>query len=253
MADDLTPNNQQPNAPAQQNVPPAPVQPQTAAPQGAPVEQVGQAVNQTAQSVGQAANQVGQSFDQAGQAMGQVGGGLQQGVDQLKQMNVGQMFSAAANQPKVTNEEKLWSLASYIPLAGVLALLFRGDSKFVRLHGRQGLLLFAIFFFCIFIYLIPFLGPFLGGLIQFVIFVLGIFSMYQALIGNWWKIPMLGDIAEQIPVDLFTQVTKEVITGQVAPQPPLEEQPPEQTVAPEQSQPAPQAPESQQNPPAGQS
>lgn len=261
MAEDQTSQNQQQPASAQpdgvapqQNVSPSPGQPQVATSQNAPVEQVVQPLDQTAQSVSQAANQVGHSFDQAGQTMGQVSGGLQQGVDQLKQMNVGQIFSVAANQPRVTNDEKLWSLASYIPVAGgVLALLFRGDSKFVRLHGRQGLLLSAIFFFCILLYLIPFIGSFLGGLIQFGLFVLGIFSMYQAFLGNWWKIPVLGDIAEQIPVDLFIQVTKEVVTGQVASQNPPEEQQPEQTVTPEQTQSSTQAPESQQNPPAGQS
>ena len=32
--------------------------------------------------------------------------------------------------------------------------------------------------------------------------------MYHAFVGNWWKTPILGDIAEMIPVDIFVQTTR---------------------------------------------
>ncbi len=158
--------------------------------------------------------------EQAKQAAQQLAGGVLQGMDKLKQTGVTGMFQQVANQPKVTTEEKLWAGLSYVPLVALPALIIKPDSNYIKLHGRQGLLIFLIFFVCIFLYIIPYIGPFFGGLIQFAMFVLGLFSMYQAFIGNWWKIPVMGDIAEAIPVSMFTKVTKEVITGQAAPQTP---------------------------------
>lgn len=124
-----------------------------------------------------------------------------------------ELLMKGQNQPSVTSEEKLWGLFSYVPLAGLIALIIRPDSAYVRLHGRQGALLFVIFFLSIFVYLFPFIGAVIGALIHLAVMVLGIFSMYQAFIGNWWKIPVLGDIAELIPIDAFTRVTREAVMG----------------------------------------
>jgi len=216
----------QPTPPPVQNPPPTPA---PTAPTATPApQQTVQNVELGVQNATQAAQNVQQGVQNAGQA---VTGGMQQGLDALKKAGVTDMFKAAENQPKVNAEEKMWAMVSYIPLVAILSLLIKPDSKFVRLHGRQGLILFGIFFVCIFLYLVPFIGALFGGLIQFAIFVLGVFSMYQALIGNWWKIPVLGDVAEMIPIDLFTTVAKEVVTGEAAPQdqmPPIEQQPPAQ-------------------------
>lgn len=131
-----------------------------------------------------------------------------------------QMVQPQANQPKVGSDERLWGAISYIPFLGALALLVKPQSNYIRLHGRQGLLIFALFFCSIFLYIIfPPLGAVFGGLIQMALFVIGIYSTYQAFIGNWWKIPFLGDIAERIPVEFFTKVATEAITGQTPVQP----------------------------------
>jgi uncharacterized membrane protein len=124
------------------------------------------------------------------------------------------VLTQASNQPKVTQEEKLWSFIAYIPFLGaIIALVMKPHSEFIKLHGRQGLLLFLFFFFNIFIYLFPFIGAFLGIVIHMGLIVVIVFSMYQALIGNWWKIPILGDIAEMIPSDLFVKVTRNAMMG----------------------------------------
>lgn len=250
MADQAQPNSTPNPTPAPQQpqgVPPTPAPAPVPAPTPQPVVPV-QEVQQAAQNVQQGMQNATQSAQQATQAAQQgvqnatqaVSGGLQQGMDALKGTGVTDLFKAAENQPKVSSTEKLWAMVSYIPLVAVLALLISGESKYVRLHGRQGLLVFLIFFVCIFVYLVPFIGPLLGGLVQFALFVLGVFSMYQALIGNWWKIPVLGDIAEMIPIDFFTTITKEVVTGQAAPQ----------DMPMDQSQPAAQEPPQQPTPPS---
>ncbi len=246
MADPVQPNqtpNPEPQPQATQQTPVAPAQQPVAAPVQE-VQQAAQNVQQGMQNATQSAQQATQAAQQGVQNATQaVSGGLQQGMDALKSTGVTDLFKAAENQPKVTSTEKLWAMVSYIPLVAVLALLISGESKYVRLHGRQGLLVFLIFFFCIFVYLVPFIGPLLGGLVQFALFILGVFSMYQALIGNWWKIPVLGDIAEMIPIDFFTTITKEVVTGQAAPQQDMQE-------AQDQPQQAAQEPPQQPTPPS---
>ncbi len=118
-------------------------------------------------------------------------------------------------QPVTDSNEKLWSAIAYVPMMALLSLLIKPDSAYVRLHGRQGLLIFLLFFVSIFLYviLVP-LGPLLAGLAQLGLFVIGFYSAVQALLGNWWKIPVLGDIAENIPVDFLTKTATQVLTGQ---------------------------------------
>lgn len=128
-------------------------------------------------------------------------------------IKVPDMLKAAQNQPPVTSDEKIWGLVSYIPLMALMALVLKPSSDFIKLHGRQGLLIFLIFFFSIFVYLVPFIGPLIGVIIHFALIAIGLFSMYQAFIGNWWKIPVLGDISELIPVELFAKVTREAVVG----------------------------------------
>ncbi|HLG25965.1 MAG TPA: hypothetical protein VI588_04260 [Candidatus Gracilibacteria bacterium] len=187
-------------------------------------------------------------------------------MPEMPKMEMPSILKKAENQPPVTSEEKLWGLASYIPLVGLIALIVKPESAYVRLHGRQGLLLFMIFFFSIFVYLLPFIGPLIGALVHIGVIILGAFSMYQAFIGNWWKIPAIGDIAEQIPVDAFTKVTREAVMGPGAPDSGAaqQQQPPEAPASPatpaspaQPEQPAPAQPpattpqEGEQAPPKG--
>jgi len=122
-----------------------------------------------------------------------------------------EMLKKAADQPPTKPEERVWALVSYIPMVASLALIMKPDSEFVKLHGRQGLLIFIIFFFNIFIYLVPFIGPVIGIIVHFGCMGIGLFSMYQAFIGNWWKIPVLGDVAKMLPVEAFTKVTRTAV------------------------------------------
>ena len=230
------PQGQQPKAPENQAPPKekAPDLKQQA------VEQSQQAVTQAQQAMGQV-QQTGKQVTQgAQQVIGQAG----QVLGQASQLLTGK---PAQPQPPVTSDERLWGALSYIPMVALVAFLIKPGSNFVKLHGRQGLLIFIIFFFSIFIYMImPPLGPILGGLIQLAMFVIGIFSIYQAIMGNWWKIPILGDLAEKIPVEAFTKVTTQAITGQPpSTTPPAEVQGPvTETKPPEQQTPPPQTPPS---------
>ncbi len=126
-------------------------------------------------------------------------------------VQVPEILKPAQGQPPVSSDDKIWGLVSYIPLLALMALVLKPGSAFIKLHGRQGLLIFLIFFFSIFIYIVPYIGPLIGIIIHFGMIGIGLFSMYQAFIGNWWKIPVLGDISELIPVEMFAKVTREAV------------------------------------------
>jgi uncharacterized membrane protein len=137
--------------------------------------------------------------------------------------------------PAVSSDEKLWATVAYIPLVALVALIMKPASAFVRLHARQGLLLFGILFLALFINIIPFLGPALWILVQFGLVLLGLYSMFQSFSGNWWKIPVLGDIAEKIPVDVFTKAATQAINPQANAQDQQEEKTSENQNPPPQS------------------
>ena len=115
------------------------------------------------------------------------------------------------NVPVVSMEEKLFAMFSYIILVSVFTLLLKPKSAFVRLHGRQGLVMTIFFFLSFFVIIVPFIGAPLTTLVVLAIFAINVFSMYQSLMGNWWKIPAIGDIAEMIPMTLFENVSKEAV------------------------------------------
>ncbi len=150
-------------------------------------------------------------------AQPEVNGGTEQKINDNQQGQPAQApeaFKKATGQPTVNSEEKIWALVSYIPLIALMALVLKPGSDYIKLHGRQGLLIFLISFFSIFVYLVPYIGPVIGVIVHLALIGIAVFSMYQAFIGNWWKIPILGDIAELIPVDIFAKVTREAVMGE---------------------------------------
>lgn len=128
----------------------------------------------------------------------------------------------AVKQPPVTQDEKIYATIAYIPVVTLLSIIVKPDSAYVRLHAKQGLLLFAIFFFVLifsaFLSIFGVVGQFLAvilGVVPMGCFVLGVYSMYLAMVGYWWKIPVLASIADLIPIEAIAKVSKENITGQI--------------------------------------
>lgn len=83
-------------------------------------------------------------------------------------------------------------------VTGIIFLVLEKDSRFVKFHAMQSLITFlglAIFWYvCVSI-------PFFGWIVAFLAFpftlVLWIFLMVKAYNGEKFKLPIVGDIAEQ--------------------------------------------------------
>lgn len=100
---------------------------------------------------------------------------------------------------KEVEEGKAFAAVGYLFILCLVPLFLKRDNAFARFHGKQGLALciceIAAFIIKNFI---PFIGDFIGLVAYIVFFALSIFGIYQAVIGNYWKMPIIGDFAEKI-------------------------------------------------------
>lgn len=186
--------------------PTASAAPEVKTTQNATVDMAKQAESAVNQGVGQVQQAGKESVEKIGNVVGQVL----------------QPQKSAANQPPVNKDEKVYAAISYIPFVALISIIVKPDSAFVRLHAKQGLLLAMIFFF---VGLIAAIVSLFGVVGQFLAFLLGlvpmgalivdVYSMYLSFTGYWWKIPVLGTVADVIPVEWMAKTSKSNITGQV--------------------------------------
>lgn len=82
-------------------------------------------------------------------------------------------------------------------ISGIVLLIIEEENKFVRFHAMQSVLTFAVLFVVGFILsFIPLFGWILSGLITLVTIVLWLFLMFKAYQNEWYKLPFVGEIAE---------------------------------------------------------
>lgn len=101
---------------------------------------------------------------------------------------------------EVKGNENLMGAATYLLgfITGIVFLLLEKQSKFVRFHAMQSTLLFgAIFVANIALGFVPVLGWLVGLLLSLVSFVLWIVCMWKAFQGETYKVPYVGNLAEQ--------------------------------------------------------
>jgi len=98
------------------------------------------------------------------------------------------------------NNENLMGAATYLLafITGIIFLIIEKDSKFIRFHAMQSTILFGgIFIANIVLGFIPILGWLLGLLLSLASFVLWIICMWKAFQGEMYKVPFVGNLAEQ--------------------------------------------------------
>lgn len=84
------------------------------------------------------------------------------------------------------------------PVTGIIFLVKEQESRFVRFHAMQSTLVFiALFVVAVLLNTIPLLGQVLSALLVPVTIVLWVFLMFKAFQGEKYKLPVIGDIAEQ--------------------------------------------------------
>lgn len=95
-------------------------------------------------------------------------------------------------------EGKAYAILSYLWILCLVPLILKKENKFAMFHAKQGLILFIGELVVGFVGIIPILGwmvLFFGTVLFGLLSLIGI---VQVLMGNFWKMPVVGDIAEKI-------------------------------------------------------
>jgi len=83
-------------------------------------------------------------------------------------------------------------------LTGILFLVIEKESKFVRFHAMQSTLIFvALFAVSLVLGAIPIIGWLLYPLFMLASLILWLVLLFKAFQGEKFKLPVVGDIAEQ--------------------------------------------------------
>ena len=84
-------------------------------------------------------------------------------------------------------------------VSGLIFFLLERENRFVRFHAMQSLLFFGILSVLegVFSYMPFFFAP-IGGAIGFVMFIGWIVMMVKAHRGEYYKLPLFGDLAERL-------------------------------------------------------
>jgi len=96
--------------------------------------------------------------------------------------------------------DNVYAILSYLWILCLIPILMKKEEEFVRFHARQGLMLFIVEVAIGVIGIIPFIGPFLSTIGIVACAILSIAGIVQVLMGNKWKMPLIGDWAEKIKV-----------------------------------------------------
>ena len=84
------------------------------------------------------------------------------------------------------------------PVTGILFLVLEKQSKFVRFHAMQSLVVFGgLFVVNIVLGFVPILGWVLGMLLSLVGVLLWVVLLIKAYQGERYKLPYIGEIAER--------------------------------------------------------
>ncbi|RLI80603.1 hypothetical protein DRP05_00185 [Archaeoglobales archaeon] len=97
-------------------------------------------------------------------------------------------------------DENVAGALSYVLgiITGIVFFILEKESDFVKFHAMQSIIVFAVLWIVSFILsYIPLIGWSLSLLVNLIAFVVWIVCIFKAYQGEWFKLPVVGDIAEQ--------------------------------------------------------
>lgn len=97
-------------------------------------------------------------------------------------------------------DENVAGLLSYLLgfITGIIFFALEKESKFVKFHAMQSILLSALIFVTSFVLgLVPIIGWIILLILPLVVFLLWVLLMVKAYKYEYFKLPVLGDLAEK--------------------------------------------------------
>ncbi len=94
-------------------------------------------------------------------------------------------------------EENISALLSYLsliifPIFGIVVLFMDKENKFARFHAAQSILLYVVFL------ILGVLSTVTCGITGIVALIIWIFMMWKAYSGEYYKLPVIGDLSESL-------------------------------------------------------
>lgn len=118
----------------------------------------------------------------------------QEQSQEQSQQPTGEATQAPASDDKDIEDNKLIAALSYLGILVLIPLLAKKESKFAQFHAKQGLVFLGIFILGMFVFWIPLIG----WILWLAAVVLDLIAFVQALMGKYWKVPVIGDLAKKI-------------------------------------------------------
>ncbi|MEM5836738.1 MAG: DUF4870 domain-containing protein [Candidatus Aenigmatarchaeota archaeon] len=97
-------------------------------------------------------------------------------------------------------DENIEALLAYLLgwITGIIFYLLEKESKFVKFHALQSFIAFLILQVAgIFFGILPIIGFFIAGIISIITLITWIVCMIKAYKGEWFKLPVVGEIANK--------------------------------------------------------
>ena len=95
-------------------------------------------------------------------------------------------------------EGKPYAIMGYLWILCLVPLIVKKENKFAAFHAKQGLVIFIGELAMGIIAIIPILGWIIAFLGTMLFSILSLVGIVQVLMGNYWKMPVIGEIAENI-------------------------------------------------------
>ncbi|HHY98046.1 MAG TPA: hypothetical protein GX509_04845 [Firmicutes bacterium] len=93
---------------------------------------------------------------------------------------------------QIVEEGKVWAATSYLWILWIVTFMTQRENKFAIFHAKQAFLLFIAS-------LIAGIIPVIGWVIlEPIIVIVAIIGIVQALLGRYWRIPLIADLADKI-------------------------------------------------------
>jgi len=106
--------------------------------------------------------------------------------------------NASFPQDAEIQDAKFFAAIGYLNVLCFAPLLLKKGNKFAQFHGKQGLVLFILEIAASIIKVVPALGD-LVFTVAFVVFgILSLIGIVKVLMGEYWEMPVIFDIANRI-------------------------------------------------------
>ncbi len=99
---------------------------------------------------------------------------------------------------KLTGEQIVLGILSYIPILVLIPVLIKKDDDFVHFHAKQGLVLLFVWVGVWIITIIPFVGWIIGILLSTILSLISLVAIVKVLMGEKWEIPVVSTYADKL-------------------------------------------------------